>query len=223
MFTGGNLTLINNETGEVHPYYSTAKKVIEYAIKSKKERGIDFPILAICQGFELLGIFASEDRNVLKEVECIGKQRVTEWHKPVDQVRTSFRTFRDFDQEIIERMAAEPHVVHFHKWGFPLADFEESKHFTSFFNLISCNTLDSGLKFPTAYEAKEFPFFCVLYHPEYNMVLNKNDTTLRIANSFSELINKEASAHVAAVKALPPKEHKYRVMSIAEGMTRGEK
>ena len=82
----------------MHPYYRTAKKVIEYAIKSKKERGIDFPILAVCQGFELLGIYANEDsKDALKDVECIGKQRITEWHKPLDQVRTSFRTFRDFD------------------------------------------------------------------------------------------------------------------------------
>lgn len=192
LFTGGNLTLVDRESGEVHAYYRTAKKVIEYAKKRKDERGIDFPILAICQGFELLGIYVNDDsKDVLKDVECVAKQRKTEWQKPLDEVRATWRLFRDFDQDIIEKMAEEPSVIHFHKWGFPLTDYLESKGFTEFFNLISINTLDNGVQFPTAFEAQRYPIYCVLYHPEYNMVLNKSDKTLRIANSFSKILSSQ--------------------------------
>jgi len=32
-FTGGGLDLINPKTGEQHPYYVTAKKIVEYSKK----------------------------------------------------------------------------------------------------------------------------------------------------------------------------------------------
>ena len=35
LFTGGNLTLIDQESGETHAYYRTAKKIVEYSIKVK--------------------------------------------------------------------------------------------------------------------------------------------------------------------------------------------
>ena len=110
---------------------------------------------------------------------------------PVDQVRSEFRLFKDFDQEIIEKMATEKNVIHFHKWGFHLEDFKSSKEFTNFFKLISIDTVTegNGLQYPTSYEAYNYPIFCVLYHPEYQMIINRNETTMRIANSFSQLIN----------------------------------
>lgn len=33
LFTGGNLTLVDKETGATHPYYRTAKKIIDYAVE----------------------------------------------------------------------------------------------------------------------------------------------------------------------------------------------
>jgi hypothetical protein len=48
LFTGGNLTLVDKETGEQHPYYKTAKLIVEYTVRVKEVQGIDFPILAIC-------------------------------------------------------------------------------------------------------------------------------------------------------------------------------
>ena len=80
LFTGGNLTLINRETGDTHPYYRTAKKVVDFAIKSKDERGIDFPILAVCQGFQVLGMYVNKDsKDILKDVECIYKSKQVDW------------------------------------------------------------------------------------------------------------------------------------------------
>ena len=48
LFTGGNLTLVNSQTGETHPYYRTAKKVLDYCCKQYDERGIEFPVLGVC-------------------------------------------------------------------------------------------------------------------------------------------------------------------------------
>jgi hypothetical protein len=226
LFTGGNLTLINRDSGEVHAYYRTAKKVIDFAIKSQDERGVSFPILAVCQGFELFGMYIHDDsKDILKDVECLFKTRKVDWAFPVAEVKKESRTFRDFDQDIIEKMAAETHVIHFHKWGFPIDDFHSSAHFTRFFKLVSTDTLESGLQYPTAYEAHKYPFYCVLYHPEYQLMLNRNDTTVAIANSFSSLLYKDALAHKEKTETDSSKalKHAYRPLPMSEGMRPGFK
>lgn len=48
LFTGGNLTLVDKETGEQHPYYRTSKKIIDYSRKQKDQHNIDFPLLCVC-------------------------------------------------------------------------------------------------------------------------------------------------------------------------------
>jgi hypothetical protein len=48
LFTGGNLTLVDKQTGEKHPYYKTSKLILEYCMRLKDTKGVELPILAIC-------------------------------------------------------------------------------------------------------------------------------------------------------------------------------
>jgi gamma-glutamyl-gamma-aminobutyrate hydrolase PuuD len=64
--------------------------------------GIDFPILGVCQGFELLGIVATGDsKTLLKDVLCINIQQPVKWVHPLEEVRKESRTFEGFSQELI--------------------------------------------------------------------------------------------------------------------------
>lgn len=47
LLTGGALTLVDDE-GNLHPYYETAKRVIEYSKMKKDVQGEDWPILGVC-------------------------------------------------------------------------------------------------------------------------------------------------------------------------------
>ena len=62
-FAGGASLLIDHETGEQSQFYKNAKKVWNYMKRQKDEKGIDFPIFGICQGFELIHFLANEDRK----------------------------------------------------------------------------------------------------------------------------------------------------------------
>jgi anthranilate/para-aminobenzoate synthase component II len=58
----------------------------------------------------------------------------------------------------------------------------------SFYKAISKQVLKSGLVYITGMEAYKYPIYSVLYHPEYQMMMNPNEDTLAIANSFSRLL-----------------------------------
>ena len=62
-FTGGATPLIDMETGEMSFFYKNAKKIWEYMKRQKDEKGIDFPIFGICQGFEVIHYLANEDHK----------------------------------------------------------------------------------------------------------------------------------------------------------------
>ena len=167
-FAGGLLTLIDPVTGDTHPYYRTAKKIIDFSINLQDKHGIVFPILGICQGQYVLALHASGDqKDLLKEVSSSPNQSKVEWAWPTDQVRLQSNLFSEFDQAIIEKMESEEHTKHLHTLGITLEDFEQSAKLKDFFKIISYDTTSAGVRYPSGLEAKNYPIWCVLYHPEY--------------------------------------------------------
>jgi gamma-glutamyl-gamma-aminobutyrate hydrolase PuuD len=63
-FTGGDLDLYNESTGELHPYTITSLKILNYA-KKQTDSGDYFPLLGICQGLELLHILVANHTGAL--------------------------------------------------------------------------------------------------------------------------------------------------------------
>jgi gamma-glutamyl hydrolase len=64
LFTGGGLDLYDNKTGEFTTYTKTSQYIWNYA-KDRNDNGEHFPLLGICQGFELFHILAANDYKVL--------------------------------------------------------------------------------------------------------------------------------------------------------------
>jgi len=52
-----------NEDGSHTDYYKTAKRVYQYMIKQKDEHNIEWPILGICQGFEVIHYLTNDDKQ----------------------------------------------------------------------------------------------------------------------------------------------------------------
>ena len=62
----------------------------------------------------------------------------------------------------------------------------------AFYKLISINQHAEGKRYVTGFEAYNYPIYSVIYHPEYQMMMNPSPTTLGIAKGFSDLIYNEA-------------------------------
>ena len=69
LFTGGFTDLIL-ENGDQTPYYQTAKTIYNYCLRKKDEKGEEWPIIGICQGYEVIGIINNEDKlSILDKVK----------------------------------------------------------------------------------------------------------------------------------------------------------
>jgi hypothetical protein len=87
-------------------------------VRLKDTTGVELPILAICQGFELIGIVACDDsKDLLKHVAVIFKKLPVSWVWPVEEVNQKCRTFSQFSTEIIDKMSKGDLTIHFHQWG----------------------------------------------------------------------------------------------------------
>ena len=72
--------------------------------RQKDEKGIDWPIFGICQGFELIHYLANEDdKATLSNVKIYNESRPFDFH--IDEVRGGlYHMFDPFPDELLERM-----------------------------------------------------------------------------------------------------------------------
>lgn len=93
-------------------------------------------------------------------------------------------------------MTTDDLVFHCHNWAITKETFVNSKLLSDFFHLLSTdNGLPQSLEpslpeFVTAVEAKEYPIFGCLYHPEYQFMhfLSDSNSTEKTAISRFEQI-----------------------------------
>lgn len=73
--TGGELEIMYPD-GTLSQYYKTAKKIYQYSIEQMDKYRLSWPIIGICQGFEVLHWLANDDYfNTLTNVRVRGESR----------------------------------------------------------------------------------------------------------------------------------------------------
>ena len=131
--------------------------------KQKDEKGIDWPIFGICQGFELVHYLANEDaKDTLSVVKIFGESRKVDF---VVEDPTEYELFSYFPDEIIEKMELEDLAVHAHNWVVKTDTYKQSKVLRDFFDIIAVDE-HQGEEFVLAVEGKHYPVSGVMFHPE---------------------------------------------------------
>lgn len=207
-FTGGGLDLYDFFTGEYHPYYITAKRIFNYATSNKAlNNGTEhreFLVTGFCQGFELLGMLASNDKpDLLRYLPYDNVERPVFWnYNTTEEVKKHSRLFEKFENSLLQKMHDTSIAFHYHSWGISQMDFDSIPSLKNFFKVISTDRTENGEQFLTAMEAYNHNIYALMYHPEYQMLefvsektwnTIQNQDTQDIIEHIGEFIYEQAS------------------------------
>ena len=149
-FTGGGLDLYNFTSETWHPYYVTAKRIFSYATSNLAfANGTvhrQFLLTGICQGFEVLSILASGDKNdLLRALEYDNVLRPVFWEwASMDDVKRNSRLFADFEPSLLLAMAEQEIAFHYHTYGVSYADYQTISALNNFFKVIATDHTVQG-------------------------------------------------------------------------------
>ena len=165
LFTGGGLNLLDNN-GRHHPYYETAKQIFNYSLFKKDVLGETWPVLGICQGLEVVSLILSGDVDTLDEVRIHGESRPIKW--AVDEETSHL--FGGFTPQLAAAMEAESLALHAHSFSIGVDTYESVPGLNRFMRVLQTDAIEQDgkhIEFIAAMEAKDYPIYCTMYHPEY--------------------------------------------------------
>lgn len=194
------MDMVDRETGEQSDFYKFIRRIWNYMKRQKDEKGIDFPIFGICQGFELIHFLANEDdKDTLGDVPIFSESRPICF--AVDNVK-DYSLFRDFPDWILEKLEEENLAVHAHNWVVKTDTYAKSELLRNFFDILAVDELN-GEEFVMAVEGKKYPVTGVMFHPEsqnrhavFHHGITDNAIKGKVNTEVTEAINYYFSKHL---------------------------
>lgn len=165
------------------PMMVAAKKLYRLAVEAN-DRGDYYPIWGTCLGFELLSVLTA-DKNVLSDClanDILLKMDFVESGKmfePSNYLDVSLGS-KDYSEAMVELMTKENLTYNFHHKCLLEKSLGEAS-LDKFYRTLAYSTDPSGVRFISAFEAFEYPFFGVQFHPEkpsFEFVVKKDQTKL---------------------------------------------
>ena len=115
---------------------------------------------------EVLSYLVNNDaKDTLSNVVIYRQSTPLQWE--VDSPGSESRLFAGFDQDLLDAMATQEVLLQAHDWVVSRETFED--HLSDFFTLLATDHKGEGpdrKEFVMAYEAKDYPIFGVMFHPE---------------------------------------------------------
>ena len=171
------LELIDKD-GKQHPYYVTAKRIVEFSKMMKDKYNVEFPILGICQGLEVISVIQGQDDiGTLDDIPVWGMRKV-DW---IEKQKTRF--FDEFPEDLRQEMEDHRSGLHLHNFAVSFETFNKVPGLHKEM-IITQQDESNGIKFIGAMEHKKYPIFTIMYHPEYLVVENAKLPTVDRTKSF---------------------------------------
>lgn len=160
-------------------YFQNAKIFFELAIEANKN-GNFFPIWGTCLGFEAIPIIVAGTRDVLTANKALDKAIPIKFTEEA----SSCRLYRDLSPTLLKALESENITYHWHKYGFYPEIFGKNEKLSDMFKVLSTSVDDESEEpFVSSYEAREYPIYGVMWHPEKNNYEFKTARQTRIPHS----------------------------------------
>mmetsp|Transcript_14947 Transcript_14947/g.28269 ORF Transcript_14947/g.28269 Transcript_14947/m.28269 type:complete len:360 (-) Transcript_14947:213-1292(-) len=160
LFPGGGASLTNTTK-----YATGARYMFDLAIQANDE-GDHFPIWGTCLGFELIGMLAAKNDDVL----CLGCYDAESLPLPLDFTAAAPRSqlFGSLSEKLYNATATLNITENSHHSGLAPEEFKEGTNLGDFYNVLATNFDRQGKQFVSAMEGKKYPIYGTQWHPEKN-------------------------------------------------------
>ncbi|KAH9503963.1 hypothetical protein Btru_067462 [Bulinus truncatus] len=186
-FPGGSVDI------DKGPYARSGKFMYDLAIKAN-DNGDHFPLWGTCLGFQLLTALTSS-KDYLQRTDTNNMTMTLNFSKDFQ----NSKLFKDMPQELITILKSEPVTQNEHNWSMLLKDFYNLKPLSNFYKVLSTNIGRDGVEFVSTFEAINYPFYGIQWHPEKNVftwgdhqVINHSFNGIKVAQYFANFFVNEA-------------------------------
>ena len=180
--------------------------VIKY-VKKQNDKKNYYPIWATCMSFQLLAILEthgklkSRNLSLLDNVPYYGLDRLYMTNK-----LHSSKLKRLFTKKQIRTFKKRPSIYHYHERSF-LLNNKIMKQLKNKISILAVNKDVKNKEYVSIYEFKKYPFYAVLFHPEYPLIDKKridrpvrNKQTRLISDKLGEFFIKECTKNKNVIK-----------------------
>ena len=137
-----------------HTFFDVASRVIDLATDANRERKQHFPILAICLGFEALGVHLSGNASLLSKFDAEDTAAPLYFTEAAERSRL----FGSMPRKVRESLASKPFARESHSWGISLTSFEAEEKLKENLEVLSLSSDPEGRVYVSSMEHKTLPF-----------------------------------------------------------------
>ncbi|XP_072427647.1 gamma-glutamyl hydrolase-like isoform X2 [Chiloscyllium punctatum] len=157
LFPGGVASVLNSRYAEISAI------IYNFTLKAN-DKGVHFPVWAICLGFQELIVLTSGE-NILTRTNTINLALPLNFTK----AGLHSRTFKKFPKNLLQALQIRPLTGHYHYWGVSMKNFTNNKKLNNFYRILTTNMDNQRVEYVSTVE--------VQWHPErspyeWNATLN---------------------------------------------------
>lgn len=137
-----------------HTFFDVAARVIDLATDANEKKKKHFPILAICLGFEALGVHLSGNSSLLSAFDAEDTAAPLYFTEAAERSRL----FGSMPRKVRESLASKPFARESHSWGISLTSFEAEEKLKENLEVLSLSSDPEGRVYVSSMEHKTLPF-----------------------------------------------------------------